>query len=415
MTFLRFPDGFLWGSGTSAHQVEGGNRNNDWWAFEQQRTIANREVSGDAADHYHRYPRDFALAAELKQNAHKLSVEWSRIEPEPGVYDEAALAHYVEVVKTMRASGLAPFVTLHHFTSPLWLGAAGWWEHPGTAERFGAFARVVAERLAPHVEAWITVNEPMAVAVFGYQVGRWPPGRRSFLAALRVTRNLMRAHQCAYDAVKSVDPDAPVGVAVNATAVELSSVPAFWERLLVTPFDWVSNWWYLDRVREKLDFIGLQYYSRATLRTLAFGDPTAGPGGPDLPVSDMGWAIYPQGLRRHVHTTWRRYGLPIYVTENGLADREDVYRKSFIHDHLQALHAAMEDGADVRGYFHWSLIDNFEWRDGFDPRFGLVAIDYATQERRVRESARYYATVCGANGLEVADTGHVRRRDSQRG
>jgi beta-glucosidase/6-phospho-beta-glucosidase/beta-galactosidase len=216
----------------------------------------------------------------------------------------------------------------------------------------------------------------------------------------------MRAHRLAYEAVKRVQPEAVVGVAVNATVFELSTRGALWERLFLAPVDWWGNLWYLDRVRDRLDFIGLQYYSRTTIAGLVFGDPTVAQIGEPLPVSDMGWAIYPQGLHNVTRRTWHRYGLPIYITENGLADAGDVQRKAFIQEHLRCLHEAIAEGADVRGYFHWALIDNMEWLQGFRPRFGLVAVDYETQERRVRDSARYYAAICRENGLEVPDHHH---------
>jgi beta-glucosidase len=404
VAFLEFPDGFLWGSGTSAHQVEGGNRFNDWWAFERQGRIRDGEVSGQADDWWHRYPADMTLAAELGHNAMKISVEWSRIERAPGVFDEAALDHYTQMLRTMRSLGLAPFVVLHHFTSPLWLEATGCWENPDMPRRFAAFARVAAERFGDLVEGWITINEPMLLMAFGYIVGYWPPQGSSWRQGLRAAGNLMRAHRLAYEAVKSVLPHTLVGVAVNSTVFELSTRPALYERLLMPPLDWFGNQWFLDRVRGSLDFIGLQYYSRTTVRQVIFGDPSGGPAvGELLPVSDMGWAIYPEGLAKVVRRAWRRYGIPLYVTENGIADRGDVLRKAFIHDHLRALHGAISEGADVRGYFHWALLDNFEWREGFGPRFGLIAVDYATQERHVRDSARYYESICRANGLDVTD------------
>jgi beta-glucosidase len=265
------------------------------------------------------------------------------------------------------------------------------------------YARVVIERLAGLAEAWITLNEPMLLAGFCYFIGYWPPQRSSWRASLRVARNLMHAHRLAYRVLKEVVPDAAVGVAVNTTAFELSPRQALWERLLVGPFDWLGNLWFLDRVRDELDFVGLQYYSRTSVRSMVFGDPSAGPLGESLPVTDVGWAIYPEGLHKVVHRAWRRYQLPIYITENGLADHADVIRKVFIRDHLRCLLDAIDEGADVRGYFHWSLIDNFEWREGFRPRFGLIEVDYATQKRTVRDSARYYERICWSNGIEVPE------------
>ncbi len=403
MAFRHYPDGFLWGSGTSAHQTEGDNRRNDWWVFEQEGHTRDGEVSGAACEEWSRYADDFALAAELGQNAHKLSVEWSRIEREPGVFDDEALAHYEDVLKCLRSLGIKSFVVLHHFTNPLWLAATGGWEDPESPRRFAEYTRVVVERLGGLADAWITINEPMLLAAFGYFTGYWPPQRTSWRAGLRVARNLMLAHRLAYKVIKELIPDANVGVAVNTTAFELSPRQAIWERLLVGPVDWFGNLWFLDRVREELDFVGLQYYSRTSVRSLMFGDPSAGPLGESLPVTDVGWAIYPEGLHKVVRKAWRRYQLPIYITENGLADHADVIRKVFIRDHLRCLLDAIDEGADVRGYFHWSLVDNFEWREGFRPRFGLIEIDYATQKRTVRDSARYYERICWANGIEVPE------------
>lgn len=403
MGFRSYPEGFLWGSGTSAHQVEGGNRYNDWWVFEQEGHVRDGEVSGDACEEWTRYASDYEIAAELGQNAHKLSVEWSRIEREPGVFDEEALAHYEDVLRTLRGLGIKPFVVLHHFTNPLWLAATGGWEDPDAPRRFAEFAKVVAERFGGLAEAWITINEPMLFAAFGYFIGYWPPQQSSWRAGLRVARHLMLAHRLAYRAIKEVLPDAMVGVAVNTTVFELSPRQALWERLLVGPFDWFGNLWFLDRVSGELDFVGLQYYSRTSVRSLVFGDPSAGPLGESLPVTDVGWAIYPEGLHKVVRRTWHRYRLPIYITENGLADHADVIRKVFIRDHLRCLLDAIEEGADVRGYFHWSLIDNFEWREGLRPRFGLIEVDYATQKRTVRDSARYYERICWSNGIEVPE------------
>jgi beta-glucosidase len=401
--FLRFPDGFVWGAGTSAHQVEGGNDANDWAALERAGGLEGGAVSGDAADEWHRYPGDFALAAELGHGATKLSVEWSRIETAPGVYDEGALDHYADVLRCARDLGLRPFVTLHHFTSPLWLAARGTWEDAGAPAAFARFCEVVAARLGEHVEAWITLNEPMLVAALGYVDGSFPPRRKSPRAGIRAARGLLRAHRLAYEAVKRVCPDTPVGVAVNATVFELSTRRPLWERLVLAPLDWWANLWFLDRAADRLDFIGIQYYSRTTVAGLVFGDPRQGPGNENLPVTDLGWAVYPQGLHNVTMRTWHRYGLPIHITENGLADARDVQRKAFIREHLRCLHQAIAEGADVRGYFHWSLIDNLEWLQGFRPRFGLIEVDYATQERRVRDSARYDARICRSNGLEVPD------------
>jgi len=406
---LEFPEGFMWGSGLSAHQAEGGNRNNDWWAFEQNGGIADGETSGDACDHYHRFAEDFRLAADMGQQAVKISVEWSRVEPRPGEFDESELEHYERVVRTMRDLGLRPVVALHHFTNPLWLERYSWWEGGDVPAMFAAYCRVVAGRLDPWVDTWITVNEPMLLATAGYVFGVWPPERRSLLAGRRVARNLVAAHRLAYEAVHDAASECQVGPAVNITPLKHPGKPTFRDRMLGGSLDWLANHYFTDRVLDRSDFIGVQYYSRATVAQLLAGDPLAIPRGVrKLPKTDMGWEIYPKGFYYVVRDVWRRSRLPVLVTENGIADASDTKRAQFIRDHLVWLHRAIEEGADVRGYLYWSLTDNFEWREGFGPRFGLIEVDYETQERRVRESAAFYEHVCRTNSVPLTASGMLR-------
>lgn len=394
---LRFPEGFVWGAGLSAHQAEGGNRANDWWRFEAEGKVASGERSGDACDHYRRFREDFALARELGHSAHKLSVEWARIEPEPGVFDEAELAHYSEVVSTLRGLGVEPFVTLHHFTNPLWFADAGGWEDPASPERFAAYVRRVATELAGSVHYWVTLNEPMLVAGQGYVRGLWPPERRDVRAAFRVAANLARAHALAHDALREACPGCPVGVAVNTAVYVREADPQPADAMLLRALDRYTNHWFLDKVSGSCDFVGVQYYTRFTVGQVVRDALDARPADRRPLESDIGWEVYPEGLRQVVSRTWRRYGLPIYVTENGLADAADRVRERFIVEHLAELHRSITEGADVRGYLHWSLLDNFEWREGFGPRFGLVEVDYATQERKVRPSALVYRDICSSN------------------
>lgn len=392
---VRFPPDFVWGSGISAHQVEGDNRYNDWWAYEQQGMIAHEETSGIATDHFHRYAEDFALAADLGHKAVKISIEWSRVERERGIYDGEALAHYAAVVRAMRDAGLTPYVVLHHFTNPQWLGAYGWWRGAQTPQLFAAYVLETVKALSPWVENWITINEPMLVASAGYVFGIWPPQGRSFREGLRVARNLVRAHRLAYEIIHEVGGICRVGPAVNVTALKQPEHASLRDRTLDGPLDWLANYYFIDHVRDRSDFIGVQYYSRATVQQLLAGDPLAVPRGMRrLPRSDMGWEIYPKGLYYTVRGMSRRSGLPIIVTENGIADADDERRALFIRDHLVWLKRAMDEGSDVRGYLHWALTDNFEWAEGFAPRFGLVGIDYDTLQRHVRPSARFYERIC---------------------
>lgn len=397
---LEFPDGFMWGSGISAHQTEGDNRHSDWWPFEASGAIAHGEVSGRATDHWHRYREDFGLARDLNQRLVKISVEWARIEPEPGLFDEDALGHYHDVLESMRSLGLTPLVVLHHFTSPQWLAGFGNWEGRQTPERFAAFVRVVASRLGAHCQTWITVNEPMLLAAMGYLHGTWPPQRRGWRSARRAWHNLIRAHGLARYELRSLNPFCRVGVAVNTTALRLSGHPTLWERSMYGVVDWLANHYYVDRVRSELDFVGLQYYSHNTVRQLIHQEFDAWPEGA-AEKTDMGWDIYPRGIYTTVANAYKRWKIPIIITENGIADATDRHREAFTRDHLAWLHRAIREGADVRGYLHWALTDNFEWLEGFDPRFGLVGIDYDTLERHIRPSAHAYARICAENAVVI--------------
>lgn len=399
---LEFPEGFVWGAGISAHQCEGDNRHNDWWAFEQQGRVARGECSGEATDHYHRFDEDFANARALGLSAVKISIEWSRIEKERGVYDEAEIAHYIEVVRSARSHGLSPFVTLHHFTNPHWLGAYGWWEGTSTPALFAQFVRAVVPALSPWVDTWITINEPMLLASAGYLFALWPPERKGWGPAWRVARNLVKAHRLAYDVIHELDPVCRVGPAVNVTALKHPGRPSIKDRLLGGWIDWVANYYFIDKVKDRCDFVGVQYYTRATVQQLLAGDPMALPTGMRvLPKTDMGWEIYPKGLYYTVRSVAKRCGKPIFVTENGIADAGDTRRERFIAEHLVWLHRAIEEGCDVRGYLHWALTDNFEWREGYAPRFGLVEVDYETQRRSIRPSALTYAAIAQSNKVTI--------------
>ena len=397
MTFRRFPEGFLWGAATSAYQVEGGITGNDWYRFEEAGKVAGGERAGLGDDHYHRYAEDFDLARGLNNTAHRLSLEWSRIEPSDGVFDDAELAHYREVLEAIRARGMQVFLTINHWTVPGWVADMGSWDDRRTVDRFVRFAVRCGEELGDLVDAWITINEPIHQVNYGYFVGRWPPEKASFREAHTAGVNLYRAHNRAYTELKRLTPDVPVGVAVNSIHFK-PCVEVTWRDRLYGPFlNWFVNYWFLDKVRDHMDFVGVQYYMALSVPQFLGADYSCHSEGPH---TDMGWRICPQGMRQVVRDTWRRYGRPIYVTENGIADASDDLRPAYLRSHLVELHKAMtEDGADVRGYFHWSLLDNFEWSDGWAPKFGLFAVDRETFARTGRPSAAIYAGICADNGL----------------
>ena len=428
MNAFRFPDGFFWGAATSSHQVEGNNVHNDWWAWEQAGRV--KEPSGLACDQYHRFAEDFDLAASLGHNAHRFSIEWSRVEPQPGRFDDAALAHYVEVIDALRSRGLEPVVTLHHYTNPQWMARAGTWTNPQIVDWFARYTERVAKAVGNRVRYWITINEPMVYVHMSYLEGIGPPGMRSVRAAQRVTEHLIRAHAAAYHVLHAAArTDAPPPQVSVANYLPLFlPCRAWWppHRVASALTDRIFNGGFMTAVTEgrwavpgvfpkriaeakgTLDYLGLNFYRRHFIRIgarpsqwLGMACERAHHWGPMTErTSWMGWEVYPEAFSE-VLTRWSRLGLPILVTENGTSMADDARRWSFIHQHLAAMSRAIEAGTRVLGYLYWSLLDNFEWAHGFAPRFGLIEVDYATQERRVRESARRYAEVCRTNRLLV--------------
>lgn len=393
-----FPKNFLWGAASSAHQVEG-NNHNDWTEWEKLGLVRSGDVSGRATGHYQRFREDFGLAAKLGHTAHRFSLEWSRIEPQPGRFDLGALDHYRQVLTELRRLKLEPLVTLHHFTNPLWVRDWDGWLSPRTVDAFGNYVLTVVRELGAFVRYWITMNEPTVYTSLGYISGYWPPQRRNYLAAWRAIRNMSRAHDLAYRIIHRHNPDARVGVANNLSDF-VPARPGHWlDRAQVAFADYWHNRWWLNQTYGQQDFIGLNYYFHHPLRfRFTTVSKLFAPEPPDdLPRTDTDWPIHPAGLGR-VLDSLRTYRRPIIITENGLADSADAKRASFIRAHVAELAAARQRGIDVEGYIYWSLTDNFEWREGFAPRFGLVAIDYGTLRRTTRPSAYTFRQICQQNG-----------------
>jgi beta-glucosidase len=394
---------FLFGAASSAHQAEGGTHN-DWTEWERTHApIAAKKarskewpphilksrpspfesenyISGVSADHYNRFEEDFDIAASLGHTAHRFSIEWSRIEPAENEFDDRAIAHYRSVVAALRARNLEPFVTLWHWPIPIWLRDAGGWESRRAPEYFARYTERIVRALGEDVKFWITLNEPLVYASNAYLLGIWPPQRKNLWRYYRVRRNLIRAHRRAYHTIKKLHPEAQVGISKHNVLFETPRAA-----IVARIAKWAADWWwntsFLNAISDTQDFIGLNYYFRKRI---------SGRAPHNVPRSDTGWELYPQGLEALI-AQLKPYNVPIYITENGLADGQDVHREWFITESLHAVKRALDDGADVRGYLYWSLTDNFEWSKGFWPRFGLVAIDYTTYKRTVRPSAHAYA------------------------
>lgn len=394
-TKLQFPAKFLLGAASSAHQVEGNNTKNDWWMNEQTGRLPK---SGPACDHYNRYEEDFKIAKKLGLNAFRISIEWSRIEPSEGKWNGKEIEHYKKVLKTLKELGMTRMVTLHHFTLPTWVTEFGGFETKRGVEAFARFAWFIAENLGDEIDLWCTINEPRVYIGQGYVNAVWPPFKKNYFQALNAFLKLIDAHKAAYRAIKEVRPEAKVGVVENLPYNEPFSSSHLLDRLLTKFVTFFVNDYFLDRVRNEMDFVGLNYYFYHHLK---FHHKH---GGQDMNQnrfeeyrhehskfirSDMGWRLFPEGLY-HLLKDLKRYKKPIYVTENGLADAKDAHRYEYIKEALAAVKRSMDEGVDVRGYFYWSLTDNYEWADGYWPRFGLVKMDYETQKRTIRDSAKIF-------------------------
>ena len=398
-SFGPVPAGWMWGGATAAHQIEGGNANNDWWRLEHAADTPVSEPSGPACDSWNRWPEDLDLVQGMGLNAYRFSLEWSRIEPAEGEFDDSAIARYREMLAGCRDRGIQPCVTLHHFTTPLWLADKGGIDAADFVPLFERYCRVVAERLGDLIAAAFTFNEPNVVAIMGYVDGAWPPRVvGDFPAFARVTDAFVAAHRAGAAALRSGPGSFPVGLTLalpdaiihadgdyHGKGMRLSEVPtegpmAAIARLMAGA--------YLEAARDD-DLIGVQTYSETHM----------GPNGLPLPIppgermTQMAWTFTPEALGNTVRYAARATGVPVIVTENGLATEDDAERVEYLSRALTALRAAMDDGVDVRGYFYWSLLDNFEWAEGYRPKFGLATCDRETLDRALKPSAAYYAEI----------------------
>ncbi len=424
---LTFPAGFLWGTATAAHQVEGNNFNNQWWAFEQQPgAIWHGDRSGLACDWWRHAEQDFDRMAQLHQNSHRLSVEWSRIEPTPGHFDAQALDRYRAMLGGLRERGIIPLVTLHHFTNPLWFEEKGGWENRESVARFQRFVERTVQALGDLCQRWVTINEPMVYVAQGWFKGIWPPGKSDFRTAMQVTRHLLFAHGEAYHTIHRLQPRAQVGYAKHVRLFQGLRPGNRLDRYAAGLKRWLfEHVWVVatddGRLRPPLglntchaslidtfDFMGINYYTVDRTRFVPnpftlFGQEQFTPGGE---LSDAGrdgpFAEFrPDGLYQICQEV-RQFHKPVIITENGLPDQDDDQRPRWLLAHLHQLHRAIQSGVDVQGYFHWTLVDNFEWAEGWGLRFGLFRLDPKTQERTPRPSAGLYREIAQGNSITPA-------------
>lgn len=403
----RFPKKFLWGAATSAHQVEGGNHNqwsvweldhakqladkseasfghlDNWDSIKKQATNPTNYVSEKAASHYKLYELDFDILQKLNMNAYRFSIEWSRIEPREGVWDVAAIQHYRDCLRALKARGIEPIVTLFHFSLPVWFENMDGFERRGNIGYFVRFARMIEEELGANFKFVVTINEPEVYANESYLEGRWPPCDKNVYKTWRVISNLITAHRRVADVFHKANSRYQVSIAKHIVHFEPGD-DSWLSRFSTNVARYVQNDYLVNRVIKSCDFLGINYYMSSRVYGYRIH-------GLNVEKNDMGWDMRPSDIQHVIERMSTKYDKPIIITENGLADSDDIKRKWWLAETLAAMGRAVAGGARLEGYMHWSLLDNFEWDKGYWPRFGLVAVDRKTAKRSVRKSALGYA------------------------
>jgi beta-glucosidase len=425
---LAFPRGFLWGTASSSYQCEGGNTNNQWYRWEQQGRILSHERCGDAANWWKIAEKDFELAEQMENNALRLSLEWSRIEPTEGRWDSAAIDRYRQMLLDLRRRRMVPLVTLHHFTEPLWFVDRGGFANEENIRFFVRYVTYAVEALRDLCDFWATINEPNVYATQGYELGSFPPGEKNIQRTFQVLRNLLQAHVEAFYAIRGLQPEAKIGYCLHYRLFDPADPLSLLDRAVAGLQDTFFNWAVLQaaetghfsfpmnallapiaRAAGTRDYHGINYYTRDMVRfdptvpVELFGRRFVRPGAirNDPGLDNTFGEIYAEGLYRVLKAVYRRTrgNKPLYITENGFSDTLDDRRPRATLEHLAMIHRAIREGVPVRGYMHWSLVDNFEWNNGWQVRFGLIEMNPITQERIPRRSASMYGEICRANAI----------------
>ncbi len=431
-----FPKDFLWGAASAAAQIEGAyledGKGLSIWDVAPKKKIRYGEHCHEACDHYHHYKEDVALMKEMGLKSYRFSVSWARVMPEMGVINRKGLAFYQELVKELQAAGIEPMVTLFHWDTPQWMQEMGGWKSPKICDYFESYVRAVVEALSDKVQWWMTLNEPSCFIMNGYMQGVHAPFKRDYLGLNKLTRNCMLCHARAVKVIRSCAKLTPkVGIAMATSAcvpIENSkeAVEEARKRTYEDGFAIMSNTWWLDpilkgkpvtaygiyhtskkdleEIHQKLDFLAVNVYTPLNAGTWGGKGELNRPG---APRNSMGWLIDERVMYYTLKFTYERYGLPIMISENGMADNDfpstdgkvhDLRRMDFIERYIKSMQKAMTEGIPVLGYQYWSVMDNFEWAEGYDPRFGLIYVDYETQKRIIKDSGYFYRKIIESNG-----------------
>lgn len=406
----NFPKDFLWGASISSHQVEGDNHNQwsvwelahakelaqtahqkyshlpNWEDEKEQAETPSNYVSGKGIEHHSRYKDDFDYISKLNLSAFRFSIEWSRIEPEEGEWNEEAIEYYRSYIKELRKRRVEPLLNIWHWTLPVWFADLGGFEKRANLKYFDRFVQKVAEELSEDIIYTITLNEPNNYASISYLTGEWPPQKKNLWLFAKVYWNLSSAHKRAYKILKSKKQSLKVAAAPNLANIQAKRPHNLLDGLATKWMRYFWNWWFLNRIRRQQDFIGVNYYFSDYYKNFAKKD------NPSVPVSDVGYYLEPEGLYPILLRAWKHYGKPVIVTEGGVADAHDQHRRWWIEESLIAIEKAISEGVKVQGYFYWSLLDNFEWAYGWWPKYGLVEVDRKNgMKRKIRPSGEWYA------------------------
>ena len=397
---LKFPDNFLWGTSTSAYQIEGGIKN-DWSEWEkkrvEQKKFKNKNLNPDdfisrqACDSYNRYEEDIELAKKLNTNAMRIGIEWSRIQPKKDEWNIDAINHYKKVLSEIKNQGMTTVCTLWHWTNPIWVAEENGWENKKTIDYFTKYTELIVKELGGFIDYWVVLNEPMVHIANGYISGKFPPNKKNILKANKVFNNLYKAYNKSYKIIHNQCPQAKVSITKLTNYFEPSNKWNLIEVEIAKFFHYFWNHRFLQKIKNNIDYIGLDYYFHNRIIWYPPFKKNL-----NKKTTDMGWEIYPKGIYK-VLKYLNKFKKPILILENGLADKKDKYRADFINDHLYYVHKAIQEGVDVRGYFYWSLLDNFEWDKGYAPKFGLYSVDRKTFKRTPRPSSKVYTDICKNN------------------
>lgn len=398
---LSFPKNFLWGVAISGYQTEGNSDNTDWWQWEQQGKIG--EKSGRACDYWNKYKEDHELLSQLGCNTFRVGIEWSKVEPEEGVFSQENLAHYRELLQDLKKRNIKTQVTLWWWTSPVWFSHKYGFHAKEATKLFTRYAEKVVEELGEFIDMYQIFNEPMVPLGQGYLSGEFPPGQINPFRFVKALRHIVKAYKKTYLLIKKKYPDSLVGISYLYNWYEYAGLGPF-----VKVVNKIAKWYRIDWLGKKLkgyqDYMGIDYYRLGRMHFDPRNSQYVGFRIEEDKKNVMGWIANPEGMYKVLKEAWKEYQLPIYIIENGIPTNtglDDQKRSVFLRENLKCVHQAISEGIDVRGYNHWSFMDNFEWLSGFKPRFGLVEIDFKTLERKPRRSFYEYAKICKNNELNI--------------